>query len=301
MIRKDIDVDHFLELYNSGVCNKQLADSFGVGVSTVYRWLHDLGVKPSRRVNIDLVTLRSMYEGGTSVKGLAKEFGVASSVIVSRLGEIEITPRNRSEAMYVRMGQTSTEERRRLTDAAHAAVRGVTQTEEHRCKIASTRETIRFKISRAEDMFVEMLSEHGISCTQQKAFGRYNVDITLNEFPIIVEINGGGWHSFGAHAARYAKRTKYLLDCGMDVIIIWVDGINYPLESGATDYIVALSEKLGSQKPVRGHEHMIRGDGQSTSIGQRKFNDLPVVPCSERRNEITGRFDPRPFDETIEM
>lgn len=203
--------------------------------------------------------------------------------------------------MYLRMSQTSPEERIRLTDAAHAAVRGVRQTDEHRCKIAVNRETSHQWVSRTETILVEMLNERGIACTQQKAIGRYNVDIALDEFPIIVEIYGGGWHAYGRHAARYPERTKYLLDCGLDVIIIWVDAKVYPLESGAADYIVSVLDKLGSQKPARGKEHMIRGNGQSTSIGQRKFNNLPVIPSSECMDDVTGQFKPRPFDETIRM
>jgi len=301
MKREDIDFNHFLDLNKSGMGGEQLAKQFNIGKTTVYRWLRDAGVEKTRRRVVDLVVLREMYDAGVSVKGLAKEFGVASSVIVSRLNELGITPRNRSEAMYVRMDHTPPEERRRLTDAAHSAVRGVRQTEEHRRKIAVTREAIQFKVSRTETIFSEMLIERGIHTTPQKAIGRYNVDIALDEFPIVVEINGGGWHGTGAHAARYAERTKYILDCGMYVVVIWINTTNSPLECGAADYIVTLSKKLGSQKPIRGVEHVIRGDGKSTSIGQRKFNNLPAIPCSECRNKITGRFDPRPFDETIKM
>lgn len=301
MKRNDIDTNDLLDCYNSGMSGKQIADHFQVGTTTIHRWLADMGLKTSKRKTIDLDALRGLYVGGMSVKAIARKFGVAGSVIVSRLNEIGITPRNRSEAMYVRMHQTPIEERRRLSAAAHAAVRGKRQTDEHREKIAINREINQIGISRTETIFVDMLEKLGICCTQQKAFGRYNVDIALNEFPIVVEICGGGWHSFGAHATRYSERTKYLLNCGMHVILIWIDAMNYPLEKGAADYIVTISEKLGSQKPIRGKEHVIRGNGKSTSIGQRKFNNLPAIPCSECRNKITGRFDPRPFDETIEM
>lgn len=296
-----IDTTEMLTLYNSGMSGKQLADHFGVGATTIHRRLAGLGLATTKRIVVDVDQIVARYVAGTSVKVLAEEFGVAPSVVMDRLGERGISLRNRSDAMYIRMAHTSPEERSRLTDSAHAAIRGVRHTEEHRCKIAKTRENIRFKVSRTEDMFVEMLNDRGISCTQQKAFGRYNVDITIDECPIAVEINGGGWHGFGAHAARYAERTKYILDQGVHLVVIWINTSNSPLESGAADYVVALAGKLGSQKPIRGEEHMIRGDGQSTSIGQRKFNDLPVIPCSERRDNITGRFESCPFDETIKM
>lgn len=347
MKRKDINLDHFLELYDSGMPVKQLAKRFKISVSAVYDRLRAAGGSPSRRAvidpvalrtmaddgmsskeiantfgvsvkvvraraakiginftrrkDVDLVALRERYNVGASVKTLAREFGVAPSVIVDRLHGIGIVPRNRSEAMYVRMSQTTQEDRRRLTDAAHSAVRGVSHTDEHRCKIASARELNQSYACRTEDIFIEMLNERGIACTPQKAFGRYNVDIALDESPIVVEINGGGWHGFGAHASRYAERTKYLLNCGVDVVVIWINTTNNPLESGAADYIVALADKLGSQKPIRGKERMIRGNGESTSIGQRKFNNLPSISCSECRNNITGRFEVRPFDEAIEM
>lgn len=301
MTRNDINIDDFLDLHRSGMNGKQLAEHFGVGTTTVHRWLKEFGLKTSKRRDIDLIALRELYDREMPVRAIARKFGVASTVIVDRLNEIGISPRNRSEAMYVRMSHTTAEERRRLTDAAHAAVRGMSHTEEHRCKIATAREVNQSYITRTECLFAGMLNERGISSTPQKAFGRYNVDISLDEFPIVVEICGGGWHGTGAHAARYAKRTKYLLDRGVYVVTIWLHPTQSPLESGAADYVVALTNELGSQKPARGKEKMIRGDGQSTSTGQRKFNNLPMIPCSERRNDITGRFEACPFDETIEM
>lgn len=347
MKRKDVDMNHFLQVYHSGATVKQTAETFGINTSTVYDWLKTMGIATKRRKIVDLVALRTMYDAGTSVKNIASEcgvscdvirsrlkdlglttshrksidlaalrdmhdagisvteiarnMGVASSVIVDRLSEIGITPRNRSEAMYTRMSHTSTEERRRLTNAAHASVRGVRQTDEHRHKIAVALESSQAMATRTEAIFIEMLNSRGITATPQKAIGRYNVDIALDEFPVIVEINSGGWHGAGAHAARYAERTKYLLDCGLSVVVIWINTTNMPLESSAADYVVSIANKLGSQKPVRGEEIMIRGDGQSTSIGQRKFNNLPAVSCSECRDNVTGRFKTRPFDETIKM
>ena len=300
--RKDIDLAALLDFHTAGMTVGAIAQKFGVTHKVIAVRLHGLGLVPhSRRKDIDLVALREMYDDEVPVKEAARRMGVASSVILSRLGDLGLTPRTGSEAMYIRMRNTPPEERRRLADAAHSAVRGVRQTEEHRRKIAITREAIQFKVSRTETIFSEMLGERGIHTTPQKAIGRYNVDLALDEFPIVVEINGGGWHGTGAHAARYAKRTKYLLDCGLDVVVIWITTTNSPLECGAADYVVSLTKKLGSQKPIRGQEHMIKGDGKSTSIGQRKFNNLPAIPCSERRNKVTGRFKPRPFDETIEM
>jgi very-short-patch-repair endonuclease len=309
MIRNDIDFNYLAQLYQSGVSSAELGKRFSIKPDTIINRFKKMGIvvrnreeaAKIKRINIDADELIRLYNSGISVKALGKHFGCNATVIKSRLIENGVTIRGRSDAMYTRMAQTTTEERIRLTAAAHSAIRGKCHTEEHMEKIAATRERRQTFISRSEEILADMLRERGFPCTLQKAFGKYNVDISLDEFPVIVEVNGGGWHTYGKHAARYAERTKYLLDSGVDVIIIWVNGKSIPLESGAADYIITISRELCREKTMRGKEHMIWGNGKSTSVGQRKFNNLPVIPSSECRDEVTGQFKPRPFDETIMM
>lgn len=309
MIRDDIDFNHLAQLYQSGISSAELGRRYNIKPDTVLTRFRKMGIPvrgrkeaaKNRRVDIDIEELVRLYAGGESIKALGTHFGCDGNTIRKRLIENGVHIRGRSEAMYVRMGKTSAEERTRLTTAAHTAVRGQRHTDEHRHKIAVTRENRQTFASRTEEILAEMLRGRGLACTMQKAFGRYNVDISLDEFPVVVEVHGGGWHAHGAHATRYAKRTKYFLDRGFDVIIVWVEGKNFPLEAGAADYIVSVANELCREEPVRGKEHMIWGNGQSTSVGQRKFNDLPVIPPSECRDDVTGQFKPRPFDETIMM
>jgi len=309
MVRDDIDFDYLAQLYQSGMSSAELGKRFNIKPDTIINRFKKMGIPirgkieaaRNRRKKIDIAELTRLYYAGMSVKTLGKYFDCDSRMIRIMLSENGVTIRNRSGAMYVRMANTTLEDRIRLTTSAHTAVRGKRQTEEHREKIAATRERRKTFVSRSEEILKEMLSVRGISSTLQKAFGVYNVDIALDEFPVVVEINGGGWHAYGQHASRYAERTKYLLNCGMDVIIVWVDGKTSPLETGAADYIISTARKLSGEKTIRGKEHMIRGNGQSTSIGQRKFNNLPIIPASECRDEVTGQFKPRPFDETIRM
>ena len=179
--------------------------------------------------------------------------------------------RGPAEANLLRMRALSAAERQKLTAAAHEAVRGKRQSSEHRAKVARTREIKQVGVSRIEIKLMRSLRARGLSCTAQKAVGRYNIDVAINSPPIAVEIFGGGWHSKGRAAARFRQRTNYLLNRGWTPVFIWVLR-NYPLERGAIDYVVTLAEKLRRHKPARSQQHMIRGDGQLSVIGKKYFD-----------------------------
>ena len=246
-----------------------------------------------KKINIDIDNLIRLYELGESEKALAEKFGVSRTVIRPRLIENGIKPRNRSEAMYVRMSRTSKEERARLTAASHAAIRGTHHSFERQCKTAISRERSQSWIGRGERICLDMLRTHGLDGVPQKAIGPYNVDIAIDSPSIAVEIFGGHWHTCDEHASRFRKRTDYILNAGWAVIIIWVTR-NYPLERGAIEYIVALSKKLSGGKPMRRQEHVIRGDGKFTAVGERKLNGLPPIHGPQPTDNITGRFISRP-------
>ncbi len=211
------------------------------------------------------------YLAGESAQALAKVFKIDRATIRKRLIRAGITPRGRSQAMYARMARTSPAERQRLTASAHDAVRGRRHSAEQRCKIALTRERNRTGISRKEHLLANALRAEGLNPIHQKAFGRYNVDISLTQSAIAVEVFGGHWHTTGAHAARFRKRCDYLINAGWTPVIVWVTP-NYPIERGIIDYIVALDQALRRSKPVRRQEHVLRGDGQPTAIGKANLN-----------------------------
>jgi very-short-patch-repair endonuclease len=195
--------------------------------------------------------------------------------------------------MFLRMSQTPKKERMRLSKAAHDAVRGVRQSLEHQCKRATTREINQVAISEIEFRCADALRNRGFICVMQKAIGPYNIDIALTEPPIAVEIFGGQWHTADRHAARFRKRTDYLLDQGWLPVIVWVTR-DIPFGAGAIEYIVALAEKMRRGESVGRKEQMIRGDGQPSTIGERKLNGLPPIPGPQPYDKTTGRFTKRP-------
>ena len=111
--------------------------------------------------------------------------------------------------------------------------------------------------------FAARLSERGLDVTPQRAIGPYNLDIAVNAPLIAVEIYGGKWHSTGTHRIRHFERCKYLLDLGWNVVIVWVDGLRYPLDIGADNYIVAFVEQLRRAPTVRGQYRVILGNGRT--------------------------------------
>lgn len=244
------------------------------------------------RHNLNINNLLGLYQSGMSEKKLAEKLNVSRSVIRRRLIENNISPRGRSESMYIRMSQTSKEERAHLTKAAHDAVRGTRQSFEYRCKVAKTREINRVGIGLHENICLELLQEYGLSCIPQKAIGPYNVDIAITKPAIIVEIFGGQWHTSDGHARGFRKRFDYILNQGWIPIIIWVTKY-YPLGIGAIKYVVTLAEKMRRGEPMRRKEQMITGDGKPTVIGEYKLNNWPLIPGPQPRDNITGRFKSR--------
>ena len=253
---------------------------------------------PRVQSRLDAHDLARRHEAGESVKALAESVGVSRSAIVVALKKVGVRQRNRSEAMYARMAQATPAQRLAWATPSHEASRGKRHTDEHRVKIAQTRETIAVP-TRTERKMIEALESHGLKCIPQKAIGRYNIDVALAEPRIAVEIFGGHWHAAGRHAARYRKRTDHILDAGWTQVVVWVTR-DYPIERAAVEYIVALADRLSGDKPARGEEHVIRGDAKPTAVGHAKMNNLPPIECPNPRDDATGQYM-SPLKDTVRV
>lgn len=243
-----------------------------------------------KRINFDVFDLIERHKSGISIKKLSEETEISRKTITRRFESVGFIQRNRSESMFVRMANTAPEERARLTAAAHEAAKGREHTLNERIQRAKTREIKRIGISRTEQILAQMLNDRGFLVTPQKAIHTYNVDIAINGSPVIVEVFGGCWHASGEHLVRHRQRFDYLLDNGYYPIVVWVNGIKFPLESGAANYIVSNIEEIRRAKPVWSKEKMIRGNGDPISVFRLDNNDLSSVVPPNTRDNITGRF-----------
>jgi len=229
------------------------------------------------KLNIDDLVRR--YESGESEKSIADSFRVARNVIRHRLVSAGVAPRGRSSAMYVRMANTTAEERLHLTQAAHDAVRGKPKRPETLIKSAKTRERTRALEIRSgiENEFAKMLTAREIQFRRNAAVGPYNVDFAIDSHSVAVEIFGGGWHAHGAHADRFLKRTKYLMDRSWGVVVIWIDRRRTGLSRGAVDELVAHMNVCGANPPANRQYRVLLGNGEDAPALRSYLNDAATV------------------------
>lgn len=139
----------------------------------------------SRKITtLDTNNIINEYLAGKSVLYLARQNHVCRQVIQRILTENDVAVRNRSESMYVRMAQTSAEDRKRLAHAANIAKRGMHNTPEMLRKRALARKRY---IGIFEQEFIDALSNAGINVTPQEPFLSYNLDLGCGN--IAVEIH----------------------------------------------------------------------------------------------------------------
>ena len=77
-----------------------------------------------KRKNFDIDYVIESHNAGRSIKSLSEEIGISRITICRHLERSNYKQKNRSEAMYQRMKDTSPEDRKKLTQKANFAVRG---------------------------------------------------------------------------------------------------------------------------------------------------------------------------------
>ena len=150
----------------------------------------------------------SAYIAGESELSIANRLDVARAVIRKVLLKRKVEIRGRSASMYNRMLQTSEAERKRLTEAAHAAVRGQKRSESEVIRRAQSKEVSKgILIGFGENDLAQALIDAGFQVTTQKAVDRYNVDIFVHP-DIAVELRGKSF-SIGSMKKSQGKIEKF--------------------------------------------------------------------------------------------
>lgn len=291
------DGNDWIECYRAGASLAKLAKQYRAAAETVRWWLIEAGEPIRDRVESSRSAMRTLrrrlpledslvrlYHQGVSIKRLGELNGIDRSAITRRLRDAGVPIRGRSESMYIRMAQTTAKDRQWLTAAANAVQRGVPKTWDDLCTKAIGRQQRLSHVAPAEQMLAKWLRQRGAPITPQLAIGPYNVDIGIHEPPIAVEIFGGGFHGSGKHAIRMHKRTKYLLNQGWTLIIVWVDGRADPLTEAVADYVVALAQQPSSDPSIRSRYRVIGGNAQPATVRSTHFNDDAFIEALGRRD-----------------
>ncbi len=199
-----------------------------------------------RREIPDLDQHIQRYVAGTSATQLAREIGVSDWLFRQRLRERGIAIR-------------SPQQYPAHTDAAHEARRGQRDSEATKIARAETRKMRGLGTSAHEDRFAELLDQRHVRYERQTVVRYYNVDFTIDEAAIAVEIVGGGYTP-RRRAARQ-QRLDDLLNRGWHVLDVRVLG-HPELLAGAADYVVALMDITGRDPSAAREYRVVRADGQ---------------------------------------
>ncbi len=260
------DIEDVRRLYDEGLSSLAIGRRYGIKKSTMLKWLHQQGFAfrpPGWRYNDLSATIVDLYQSGVSEKAVAERLGIERVVVRCRLLKAGVTPRNRSDAMYLRMSQTSPDERRHLTAAAHAAARGRIPREDEMASQAITRERTQKKVGNGERLFAQWLAGRGHVAILQKAVGRYNLDLAIP--PVAVEIHVHP--NDPLNRPRTRKRIEYLTDRGWHVLYVWIGKTHFLTEAAADDAIAFLQRAKGD-KAVPGMYRVIRGSGKLVTEGR---------------------------------
>lgn len=218
---------------------------------------------PRTKVNADDIIRE--YNSGKSVKALANQFGVSRSVIIQRLHSAGIQQRNRSESMYLRMSQTSEEERKQLAKAANEAKRGLKNSPKmlHKRALAGKR-----FIGMFEAEFANAIQGAGINVIPQEPFLSYNLDIGCGD--IAVEIHTQTASPLSTHL------IKKLMDCvnaGKSMIYVWINPQRKTLLPECYDKVISILQSFCLNPPPDSQYWVVRGTGEIYASGSFNRNE----------------------------
>lgn len=223
-----------------------------------------------RRNDFNSNDIINQYIAGKSVKKIASDFGFSRQVVYRVLRENSIHIRDRSESMYVRMAQTSPEERKRLAEAAHIAKRGRANTPEmlHKRALAQKR-----FIGIFEQEFIDAITASGIEVIPQFPFLSYNLDICCGNIAVEIDTQGG----IPTHNPRKLKRIVECLHGGMNMIYVALPNKCTSVPDACYEQVISLIKECRTNPPTRCQYWVIRRTGEIHSTGSFDFDNLPEV------------------------
>ena len=224
--------------------------------------------------DLDIKDISGRYLAGETLNQIAESLGCSRVPIRQRLRVAGIPIRSGSEARTLMWKSISASEKARLLSFPHNAIRGKRQSEEHRHKLAISREKNVVCVGKYERIIVNKLKSSGLTIIPQKAFGRYNIDIAIHEGSIAVEVAAGGWNAGRVNSFR--QKSEYLINSGWLPVFICIFK-SAPLRECTIKYLVALSKARSLGKSLRSKEIMIWGDGYIPNFGYYP-KERPFIP-----------------------
>jgi hypothetical protein len=264
----DVERNHAIELYLSGLSGDEVALRLGRGRRWVYNAIKAAGVardlKTARRAffgrggksgcktprrDIPLADLLRRYAEGESANSLAARYGASHAAISARLKRHSAAYRGIAEAAPLR--------------------------DKHQAAAVRAKSRVR-TIGFGEDMMVQWLRDRGEVPDPQCPCGTYNIDIAIA--PVAVEIVLGTSSPF--QLPRLLARSKHIRDAGWWLCYVVLSQNHRTLVPAVADQIVAFAQ-FARANPSAPREHrVIRGCGELAARTGDDFDNLALIPAS---------------------
>lgn len=224
------------------------------------------------RTIVPIDEIKSLYDSGFSVKKLAEHFGCSRGVIANRLIKLGIVQRNRSESMYLRMSQTSHEDRVKLVKGANNGMRKTSK--EQRIKRLSLaaigKQQSLSEVGIFEDIFFNALKE--FNPVMQLAVGTYNIDIACGTVAVEIHNSTTTPHK----RTGLLQRIEYLLKCGYTVVYFKIreKGI---VNKIAIDKAIRICNHARINPSLSCKYWVISGTGETLFVGQMNGDNISIV------------------------
>ncbi len=126
-----------------------------------------------------------------------------------------------------------------LMAGCRAATRGAKQSDDHRRKIAKTRQE-RIPLSGDESKIMAAYETAGLHPVPLYALDRYNIDFAFPEQKLAVEYDGGNWHNTPKKRASDERKEAFLRDHGWRLLRF--PRIDKPQDNNAGNERITLDE-----------------------------------------------------------
>ena len=248
-----IDMDHARRLRSEGKTNQEIASALGVNVLTLGARLRAERVPPPAKrrpmPGLDCDAIARAYQGGDSVLAIAERLGISRGPVARALRAHGILLRDGAEAGRLRMAREGEDGRRRLMQAAHAAIRGRKQNATTKVQRAQRRTTTA-GIGEAE--LLQALRRAGIEAEGQRPVGHYNVDVAFNA--VAVELLR--LPTAFLRRADLPDRRKCLRDAGLCTVLVLFRHL--PDLLAHLDDVVSFLQRADRDPATHGQDWMVR-------------------------------------------
>lgn len=196
------------------------------------------------------------YQRGVASYLIAKKLGISNTKVRSILKNAGVDLRSHNVTNKISAKRRTPEENKAITQKATESNTGVKQTKLHRLRLALARQRKPTIDPVYEQPLVNWCKSIDLKVIPQKAFDRFNVDLYIPEYNVVIEIFGGGFHNKPDAVKMFNNKMKYLSKNNIPVLVVWTDRLTY---NPASILAVAMTVK----EPVT----VINGDGSPTSRG----------------------------------